>query len=731
MMPLETQTMPGLRPVGGSRRLWAITLLVIALIVAVSVSMALSRRAAILADATEDLSSVSDSVVQDAFGTFELSNTVLTSLSNSMGRSGGTIRQMEEISGDVAAIARAAPRFREVLFAELGGWVLASSLEKNGINRNVAREKFFRNAAEIGSAAVSANQTKEHDVVVSRQVASSDGMIAGVIATIVPKTYFQQTYTSFDAGRSIGIRLRQLGGTTLVSYGPDGGAGGPDATVIERSLAPLPFVVSVARARSAMLNDWTERLPLQILNTAGLLVLTAVIALLVSRLSARRREEAQALARQATTDPLTGLGNRRLFMEGVRAAIEHGASSGFAVVLLDLDRFKSINDTHGHAAGDLVLTATAGHLSRRFGGSGLVARLGGDEFAILVNGVRDRDDLGRELLALGAAINTPIAWRSTEVTVGSSIGVAMFPDDGADGDALLQSADLAMYRAKQARANEVRFFEPGMEVQAATACERERELREAIERDEIRAYYQPIVSLPDRRIVGFELLARWHHREKGVLAPGEFIELAEDTGLITPLTLALIRQAGRDCAAWPEEIQLAINISPRQLKEPLLASELIQTIQAAGIPPHRAEVELTEDGILDDYELAKSVLSIFRLHGITLALDDFGTGYSSLSHLRELRFDKLKIDRSFVQGLPDNAESRKLVDVMLQLAGSFDMTVTAEGIETAEQAAFLAERGCARGQGFLFGRPLPAAETLILLGRAAPCGIEPPFKRIA
>ncbi|WP_188907619.1 putative bifunctional diguanylate cyclase/phosphodiesterase [Aureimonas endophytica] len=698
--------------------------MVIALAIVVTSGMTiLAGRQDALRDAQEDLDSISSGVVRHMRNSIELSNAILTGVARSLQKSDGTMDQMKTVSEDIAAVSAATTRIREILFAESGGWVLASSLGEAGLHRNVMREPFFRRplARDAEPFGLTKTTAVEPSIVVSRRVEGLDGIERGVVAATIPEAYFRQTYTTFDTGRGIEVELRGEDGASLLRYGGFDPAAAFEGLSIERRVEPLPYRLIVRRPNRLILREWSSHLPLQALATLALLVLVFAVAHLVARLLTRGRMEQEALARQAMTDPLTGLGNRRALIEGMRAAILAAAEgrSSFAVLLIDLDRFKAINDVHGHLAGDAVLAMVGTALHDVIGRDGLITRLGGDEFAAVVPGLSPAE-LRATLANLAERIRQPLDWQGSQLNVGVSIGVALCPDHGTDADTLLQGADLAMYQAKHGRDGCIRFFAADLEDRARARRKREAELKLAIERQEIRPYYQPIVAFAGGELVAFELLARWHHPSDGVLAPAEFIELAEECDLITPMTLALLRQAVADAADWPAHIRLAINISPRQLREPLLAHRLIEAVRAGGFDPHRLEVELTEDAILDDYELAKAAMSVLRLNGATLALDDFGMGYSSLSHLRELRFDKLKIDKSFVQALPGNAESRKLVDAILQLASSFGMRVTAEGVETAEQAAFLAGRGCQRGQGYLYGRPADAAATLRLLSGGAP-----------
>lgn len=435
----------------------------------------------------------------------------------------------------------------------------------------------------------------------------------------------------------------------------------------------------------------------------------------------RGTAEANAIT-LARHDGLTGLFNRRVFVEEILRAIAYVTEAnggGFAIVLIDLDRFKEANDTHGHAAGDAVLKTVANRLRVLLGPSSVLARLGGDEFAALVPTGAGTSVLVALMERLAIKLREPIAWQETILRVGGSIGVSRYPTDALTPDALLHSADVAMYQAKRERVGTCQFFEPTMEAERIERRMRKTELQSGIPAGEIVPYYQPIIQLTDDRICGFEILARWHHPRLGLLLPGEFIQIAEITGQITELTESILRQACRHIAQLPTHLRFAINVSPVQLSEPGFALRLIDIVRSSGISPGRLEIELTEDAIMDDVSLAENVIAEFRQTGMTVALDDFGTGFSSLSNLRRLKFDKIKIDRSFVETMLVSRESEKLVDAVLHLADSFELKVTAEGIESREVADLLAAKGCTQGQGYFFGHPADFVKTLALSSSCA------------
>ena len=475
---------------------------------------------------------------------------------------------------------------------------------------------------------------------------------------------------------------------------------------------------------------WRTRL-LVALVTAAMLIVAALsyawLALAAKRGMQLRAEivrrgvaeqEALLLAR---TDALTGLVNRRVFVADIEDAIGTArASSGrMSVILTDLDSFKDANDTHGHAAGDMVLKAVAHRLRIVFGPDSTIARLGGDEFAILVPQDQDNSDVMALAHDASLALHEPLAWRGNMIKVGASIGVSRFPEDGSEPDDLLHAADIAMYEAKRDRARRVCLFVPAMEHERVERRRMEKDLRIGIERGEIRPFYQPIIRFADGQLCGFEVLARWYHPRLGLLGPDKFIRVAETTGQITEMTKAILRQACADLRCMPAHLRIAVNISPIQLEEPNLAETLIGIIDDARVDPARIEIEITEDAVMGDFAAAERALGTFRSSGISIALDDFGTGYSSLSHLRRLKFDKIKIDQSFVLTMHESAESEKLIDAIIALAVNFGMEVTAEGIEDARTARLLAQRGCTQGQGYFFGKPTSLAQALMVITRSA------------
>jgi diguanylate cyclase (GGDEF)-like protein len=431
----------------------------------------------------------------------------------------------------------------------------------------------------------------------------------------------------------------------------------------------------------------------------------------------KARSAAEAEARKlARHDPLTGLPNRRFFTEKLDDALRTKSNGRrTAVLMLDLDGFKAINDIYGHGAGDRILIEVAERMSTAIRSGTVLARIGGDEFAIVLPNIASLDDpagLARRIVGVFAE---PFTIGSTATMLGVGIGIAVAPDNGTEHDELVRRADLALYRAKAEGQSVIRFFEPDMDAHVERRMQIERELRQALEAKTIVPYYQPLVSLADNRIIGFEALARWESEKLGVISPVEFIPIAEECGLIVELGDQLLRRACLDAAAWPADIKLAFNISAIQLRNPSLGLRILAILGETGFSPDRLELEITETALVDNLAMAQQVIDQLRQSGICIALDDFGTGYATLAQLRTLHLDKIKIDRSFVERLCQDNESMVIVRAILGLASGFGLTTTAEGIEDIEQLESLKANGCSEGQGYLFGKAVPAKSTLPLL----------------
>jgi diguanylate cyclase (GGDEF)-like protein len=434
----------------------------------------------------------------------------------------------------------------------------------------------------------------------------------------------------------------------------------------------------------------------------------------------RRLAEAK-IFHMARHDGVTDLPNRLLFREQLAKTLEGVArDQQFAVLCLDLDHFKSINDTLGHPVGDRLLKVVAERLRKCLRGSDIAARLGGDEFAVLQCGSAQPQASTTLAHRVLEAISAPYQIDGHQVVTGASIGVAIAPTDGSDPDLLLQHADLALYRAKGDGRGTYRYFESAMDARMRERRALELDLRRALANDELAVFYQPLVRVTTEEIIGFEALVRWHHPTRGLVSPAEFIPLAEETGLVLPLDEWVLRRACTDAAKWPDHIHVAVNLSAAQFRSQGLAAFIVGALASSHLRPNRLQLEITETVLLQDNELTLATLNQLRLLGVGICMDDFGTGYSSLSYLRSFPFDKIKIDRSFVGELSAKPDSLAIIRAVTGLGRSFGMTTTAEGVETREQLARLKFEGCDEAQGYLFGRPQPLAEVERLLDRHRP-----------
>jgi diguanylate cyclase (GGDEF)-like protein len=425
----------------------------------------------------------------------------------------------------------------------------------------------------------------------------------------------------------------------------------------------------------------------------------------------------QQIHHMARHDALTNLPNRTLFRERLERAL-HLAKRGdqLAVFCLDLDHFKEINDSLGHPVGDALLREVARRLSECVTEDDTVARLGGDEFAVVQFCQGCDPSLSSALASrLVEKIAEPYDVAGHQLVIGVSVGVSLAPDDGDNPDQLLKNADLALYRAKADGRGTYRFFEAGMDARAQARRMLELDLRAALRRQEFEVHYQPIVDIAGERTVAFEALVRWNHPERGRIAPNNFIPLAEETGLIVQLGEWVLRRACVEAAGWSDPVMVAVNLSPLQFKNPNLTATVMAALHASGLPARRLELEITESVLLQNSEATLETLHELRAHGVRISLDDFGTGYSSLSYLRSFPFDKIKIDRSFVQELASREDSMAIVRAVTGLGRSLGITTTAEGVETAEQLDLLRREGCTQAQGYLFSPPRPAADVESML----------------
>ncbi len=424
----------------------------------------------------------------------------------------------------------------------------------------------------------------------------------------------------------------------------------------------------------------------------------------------RARERARHLA---THDQLTGLANRALFQERLEQAVSQArrARSRLAVMFVDLDGFKSINDTLGHAVGDGLLRAIARRISSSLRESDGAARLGGDEFALLLTHLSHEADAGTVAGKLLAALSEPIQFRQQATSIRASIGIATFPRDALEPEDLVRKSDTAMYHAKQLGGNRFEFYTKDMNAALLRRAALEDRLRNALDKNELILYYQPQFDLARGRIIGAEALLRWRHPELGLVQPSQFLPIAEETGLIVPIGDWILRSACRQNAHWyrlgHRGLRIAVNVSSQQFLEPGFADVVRDAVSDSGLPPVSLELEITESSLLRDVEVTVNTLRALKDLGVRLAIDDFGTGYSALAYLKRLPIDVLKIDQSFVRALTTDPADATITEMIVQLAGGLNLTTVAEGVETLEQLLLLGSYGCKRMQGFLFGKPVP------------------------
>ncbi len=442
-------------------------------------------------------------------------------------------------------------------------------------------------------------------------------------------------------------------------------------------------------------------------------------------ISGRKGDQAQ-IVHMATHDSLTGLANRILYRQRIQEELARTARGAqLAILCIDLDNFKAINDTRGHPAGDMLLRLVAQRLTACVRETDLVARFAGDEFMVIQAG------LGQPLIAQALAtrildaLGAPYDLEGQPVTLTATIGVALAPQDGTSADRLFQNADMALCRAKAEDRGSVRFFEPGMHERLRARQALKLDLRHALDRGEMEVFYQPLVDIRHERIVGFEALLRWHHPALGMVPPATFIPLAEETGLIRRLGEWVLDQACREAMRWSPDIRVAVNLSPAQFRSADLVHRVQAVLLSSGLQPHRLELEITESVLLEDSDANIVMLKSMHALGLKIAMDDFGTGYSSLCYLHRFPFDKLKIDRSFIEKFAEAQESRAIVRAVLGLSRDLGLRSVAEGIETADQFEQLRAYGCNEAQGYYFSPPVPTNDIAALLERfntAAPQG---------
>jgi diguanylate cyclase (GGDEF)-like protein len=429
-------------------------------------------------------------------------------------------------------------------------------------------------------------------------------------------------------------------------------------------------------------------------------------------------------------DPLTALPNRVAFGEHLDEIIrrQKDDTARVAVLSFDLDRFKDVNDVHGHAAGDAVLRTISERMSQILGDGEYVARIGGDEFVALTSNFFMKNEAKTFASRLIAEVGKPVEWQGKTLLVGTSVGISLFPVDARTPEELLAQADLAMYRAKAAGSNSIRLYEPSMDDAARNRSVLAMDMRQGIERNEFELYYQYQNNSLTRDVIGFEVLLRWHHPVRGMVPPTEFIPIAEKNGFIHELGDWVLLTACRQAASWENPIKIAVNVAPAQLADTNFPNRVSEILRETGLDAGRLELEITESGIIADQQHALHIIRQLKLLGVNIAMDDYGTGYSSLSTLQNFPFDKIKIDRAFIDGVTSNRQSAAIVRSTIILAQSLDIPVLAEGVENEEHMDFLRSEGCLQVQGYLFGRPMPRSEIEHVVNNA-PLLLPPPASK--
>ena len=505
----------------------------------------------------------------------------------------------------------------------------------------------------------------------------------------------------------------------------------------------VPVRVHAAAPVEAVMEVYSDVTPLiaklgrtQIEIAAGVIGALSLLYVLMLWMAGRsdrilREQEAQRVASeeriryQAYHDPLTGLPNRASFVEHLEEAIRRSKRFGWSLGLmfLDLDRFKRVNDSLGHEAGDELLKIAAGRLQGCIRESDMLFRMGGDEFTVLLENVKGPEEAAAVAVRMSQAVAEPVELKHHELAATVSIGIALYPKDDESGERLVKSADTAMYRAKELGRNRYAFFTQEMNERVESQLVLEAGLQRAVRNDEFVLHYQPRVSSATRRVVGVEALLRWQHPERGLVPPGEFIPLLEETGLIVPVGARVLTAACRQNRAWQDAglppMRVSVNISSRQFRTGSLEETIREALRASGLAPEWLEIELTESLLVENSEHAVAVMERLKAIGVEISIDDFGTGYSSLGYLKRFPIDSLKIDRSFVKDLRTSATDAAIVDAISALAHSLGLGLVAEGVEEAGQADFLRARYCTEMQGYLFGRPVPPEEMADAVRRLA------------
>ena len=533
-------------------------------------------------------------------------------------------------------------------------------------------------------------------------------------------------YESPSVERLLGHQPGELIGTSLIDLVHPDDAHALVATIASSSPSSAP-VAAEFRMRQKR-GDW-RYLEASVSNLLANAEVGGVV--LNSRDITARKQDEEMIRHLAYFDALTGLPNRMLFVDRLAQAVAHSrrrGARGLAIMFLDLDRFKTINDTLGLGAGDELLRSAGNRLSNALRDQDTVARLGGDEFLFLLPDVDDAEDAARVADKIFRELAVPFEIHGHELHVTGSIGISMAPADGDDAETLIRNADTALHRAKKAGGSRYQLYAPAMNAKALKRLMLENSLRHAIDREELRVFYQPLVSLTDGKVVGAEALVRWNHPELGVVSPAEFIPLAEETGLIVPLTQWVLRTSCAQMRAWRDadlEIQtVSVNVSAERFNTSDLPATVAEALAATGLEGPHLCLELTESVMMENAEETIATLVALKKLGVKISIDDFGTGYSSLSYLKRLPIDTLKIDQSFVRGMPADTDDAAIAMLITSMAHTLNLSVVAEGVETEEQRSVLRGQGCDVMQGFFFSRPLPSEQITAMLTERS--GVKPP-----
>lgn len=580
--------------------------------------------------------------------------------------------------------------------------------------------------------------TGEWMIFISRRLASAAGDFIGCVTVGVKISNLEAFYQDVKIDERMAIALFRRDGVLLARYPQHESAlgvvdassdgvfkrfktsgfvtsrmkslvDGEDRYITAKISNRFPLVVSVSRASEAVLAPWRHEAA-QMIVVAAVMDLCVAIATLLSLRRIRARDRlATAESYLARHDALTGLANRLGFNEFMERQIARHRTTGedAALILLDLDRFKEVNDTLGHGVGDRLLQSVASRLRRTLDPGVFLARLGGDEFAFVTQS-NDRQDAEAVAQSVLQSLVQPFSLASNEIAIEASIGLVMISQGDGDPETILRRADLALYRAKDSGKNTFKSYLPEMEERLRFRRELEVDLRHALGRDELELAFQPLVHLPSGQIGGCEALIRWKHPARGYIPPSEFIPVAEDTGLIGTIGEWVLKAACKEAASWPSSVKVAVNLSPVQFKTRDIVAEVQAAISESGIAADRLELEITESALIDDNKATERVLLGLRRLGASIVLDDFGTGYSSLSYLRKYPFQKIKIDRSFIGEMETSQDCLTIVETTLLLANRLGLLITAEGVETIEQLERLKALGCTQAQGYLISRPLPS-----------------------